>query len=572
MILQDTAMDDDDLSDLNQQLQLHYQLIALNCRFTHSCLALFYVRNELEHHLDCRAGISQFTINDPYYDTLQRISNSAADALFFSVYIWNGMYIKRLVRDLKRILPELPIILGGPQAPFLKDLPSGCTVVHGEIEGVAASFYRDLKQGALQSEYKAVPKNPFVSPYRPADFSGPLQNRQIYYESSRGCPFFCSYCLSSVSHGVLHKDVDTVQQELEMLLSAQPMIIKFVDRTFNSNPQRTLALWRYLAAAPGNTRFHFEIAPDRFIEEMFRFLEEVEPDRFQFEIGIQSCNRETLQAVNRGMDVELALTNIARLTSMDNIHLHVDLILGLPHETEESFRNSFNLVFATRAHYMQMGLLKVLPETAIRSAATDFGMIYCEQPPYEILANRWLDHRTLSDLHDFGECVEAFYNNRYFRSIWDYIVRNQDEPFIFFSHLLRVCRRHDFFDLAPTQQLLARMLFELAHERPDGKLLRDLLRYDWLRCGHRFLPDYLETAPQKTIREELRNKLPQNLANLFDHHNRTDFLKRGVFLKMSHAALIEIGMDNTPEDSYLCFLPEQTTGVIKHSRVEILHG
>ncbi len=255
---------------------------------------------------------------------------------------------------------------------------------------------------------------------------------------------------------------------------------------------------------------------------------------------------------------------------MDNIHLHVDLILGLPYETEESFRNSFDRVFATRAHYIQMGLLKVLPETAIRSKAEDFGMLYCEQPNYEILANRWLDHRTLSNLHDFGECVEAFYNNRYFRSTWDYIVRCGEEPFLFFSHLLRICRRHDFFDLAQTQQLLSRMLFELAGERPDKEIMRELLRYDWLRCGHRFLPDYLDTVPQKTMREELRLKLPQNLANLFDHHNRVDFLKRGVFLRMSGAALVEIGMDNIAADSYLCFLPEQTPGVIKHSRVEVL--
>jgi hypothetical protein len=563
-------MDDDGLNDRNHELQMHYHVIGLNCRYSHSCLALFYLRNELERHLDCRVAISQFTINDSYYDTLLRISNSEAAALFFSVYIWNSLSIKRLVCDLKRIHPGLPIILGGPQAPFLADPPAGCTVVHGEIEGVDASFYRDLRQGTLQPEYKGVPGNPFYSPYRPEDFIGPLQNRQVYYESSRGCPFFCSYCLSSVTHGVQHRDIDTVHHELEMILAARPKIIKFVDRTFNSNPQRTLALWHYLAATPGNTRFHFEIAPDRFNEQMFRFLETIEPDRFQFEIGIQSCTPETLQAVNRSMDVELALANIARLANIDNIHLHVDLILGLPYDTLESFRNSLNRVFATRAHYIQMGLLKILPETTIRSAAADFNMIYCEQPPYEILANRWLDHRILSDLHDFGECVEAFYNNRYFRSIWNYILRNGEEPFLFFSQLLGVCRRHNFFELAHTQQLLGRILFELATKRPDKVILCELLRFDWLRCGHRFLPDYLEKFPQKTMREELRNKLPQNIAGLFDHHNRTDFLKRGVFLKMTKDSLLEIGIDNPGKESYLCFLPEQTTGVIKHSRVEVL--
>jgi hypothetical protein len=552
-------------------ITLHYQLIALNCRFTHSCLALFYVRNELERHLSgCRVEITQFTINDPYYDTLLHISGSGAEALFFSVYIWNTLYINRLVRDLKRIRPGLPVILGGPQAPYLADLPAGCTIVLGEIEGVAGSFYHDLAQGSLKPTYKGIPGSPFVSPYRQEDFIGPLKNRQIYYESSRGCPFFCSYCLSSVTRGVLHRDTDTVIKELRQILAARPLIIKFVDRTFNSDPDRALAIWRSLAVLSCKTRFHFEIAPDRFTEEMFRFLETIRPDRFQFEIGIQTCNRETLKAVNRNMDVERALANIDRLVELDTIHLHVDLILGLPYETTESFRNSFDRVFAARPHYIQMGLLKVLPETAIRGKAADFGMIYCEQPPYEILANSWLDHRALSGLHAFGACVEAFYNNRYFRSIWEYIVRIREEPFLFFSRLLMVCQRHDFFDLAPTPQLMIQILFDLAAERPDGELLRELLRYDWLRCGHKFLPDYLQTTPQKTIREELRKKLPQNLAGLFDHHNRAEFLKQAVFLRMSRVALVEIGFKDRAAGGYLCFLPEQTTGVIKRSRVELL--
>jgi radical SAM superfamily enzyme len=549
---------------------VHFQLIALNCRFTHSCLALFYLRHELERHLDCRVEISQYTINDPYYDTLLRISGSEAEALFFSVYIWNALYINRLVRDLKHIRPEQPIILGGPQAPYLADLPAGCTVVHGEIEGVDASFFRDLAQGCLKSLYKGVPGKPFHSPYGPEDFTGPLKNRQIYYESSRGCPFFCSYCLSSVTRGVRHRDVDSVQEELKKILANQPLIIKFVDRTFNSDPERTLAIWRYLAGHQTTTRFHFEIAPDRFTEEMLHFLETVAPDRFQFEIGIQSCNRETLKAVNRNMDVEQALANISRLAAMDNIHLHVDLILGLPDETEENFRSSFNRVFATRPHYIQMGLLKVLPETAIRGMAAEFGMLFCEQPPYEILATRWLDHRTLSNLHAFGECVEAFYNNRYFRSIWDYLIRHEEDPFHFFTGLLKICRRHDFFNLAHTQQLMDRILFDFAAERPDSELLHELLRYDWLRCGHKFLPDYLETTSQRTLREELRHRLPQNLAGLFDHHNRTDFVKQAVFLRMSGTALSEIGFKNSDTNGYLCFLPEQTTGVIKLSRVELL--
>ncbi len=550
---------------------MHYHLITLNCRYSHSCLALFYLRNALERHLPgCRVGMSQLTINDPYYDTLLRISGNDAEALFFSVYIWNGVDISRLVRDLARIRPDRPIILGGPQAPVLAGLTERCTVIHGEIEGVADSFYADLQQGRLRPAYRAVSDRPFFSPYRLQDFAGPLANRLVYYESSRGCPFFCSYCLSSVKHGVFHKKIETVRHELAAILEQRPVIIKFVDRTFNDDPHRALAIWRFLAARPVGTRFHFEIAPDRFTGEMFAFLETVPPGLFQFEIGIQSTDPETLAAVNRKMDVELAAANIRRLVRLDSIHLHVDLILGLPRDTVESFCCSFNRVFELEPHHIQMGQLKVLPETALRNEAENFGIIYCEQPPYEVLATRWLDHRTIGDLHAFGKCVEAFYNNRFFRSLWRYILNRREEPFLFFQALLATAKEQGFFELAHTPELLTRILCELAAGRPDRELLLELLCYDWLRCGHRLLPRCLATTPARDIRAEMRQKLPQNYAGLFTYRDRDEFLKQRSFLHLSAAALLELGLSRNGRAGTICFLPEQTTGVIKHSRAVLL--
>ncbi|MCL7489422.1 MAG: B12-binding domain-containing radical SAM protein [Desulfobulbaceae bacterium] len=550
-----------------------YQLIGLNCRYSHSGLALFYVRHALEHHLPAaKVGMDLFTINDPYYDTLLRISSSKADALFFSVYIWNAQYVSRLVHDLAAIDPDRPIILGGPQAPFAGELPPCCTLAQGEVEGLPAGFYRDLDQGVLQPVYRAEPGHPFPFPYRDEDFTTLLPNRLVYYESSRGCPFRCSYCLSSVGRKVGHKDVETVRQELARILSHEPRIIKFVDRTFNDNPERALEIWRFLAEQHGRTRFHFEIAPDRFTGEMFDLLEKVGPDRFQFEIGMQSTNPETLDAVNRRMDVDIAAENISRLVRLDTIHLHVDLILGLPYETGESFRESFNRVFFLAPHYIQMGLLKVLPETPIRREAEEHGLVFCRQPPYEILANRWLDHRSLARLHLLCECVEAFYNNRWFRTLWKYINRGGEEPYSFFAGLLAVCEEHRFFDLSHTQELLARMLRTLAGQRSDQDLLVNLLRYDWLRCGHRFLPPFLEDKPLAETRAMLRRDLPPSLEGLYDSRGRSEFFKRGVFLELSAEAVdyAEPGRGDRP--ALACFLPEQTTGVIKHSRVVLLEA
>ncbi len=547
---------------------MHFLLIGLNCRYSHSCLALFYVRNELDRNLqNQQTTIKQFTINDPYYETLLGISGSRADTLLFSVYIWNASYISRLVTDLARIQPGRPIILGGPQAPAMVGLPENCTVVEGAIEGVGEDFYHDLEAGTPKSSYKAKPSHSFRFPYLDDDFSGELLNRQVYYESSRGCPFCCSYCLSSINKRVVHKEIKEVEKELAGILRHQPKIIKFVDRTFNDNPERALAIWHYLAEQAGKTQFHFEIAPDRFTEEMFAFLKTVEPDRFQFEIGVQSTNPETLAAINRRMDVEASAVNISRLAAFDNIHLHVDLILGLPYETEESFRKSFNMVFALRSHYIQMGLLKVLPGTEMSSDAEEFGLVYCEQPPYQILANRLMNHETLSKLYAFGECVEAFYNNRYFRSIWSYLHERQEEPYLVFRHLLEVKGRPYFSGLSPTQKMLTRILSEMADERPDRDILKDLLRYDWLRCGHRFIPDFLETQPLSEIRTELWNKSPENLEGLYTYQNRSEFFKRSDFLEMSNEALQEVGLNPGDERTIVCFLPEETQGVIKHRRV-----
>ena len=552
-------------------MSIRLQLISLNCRYSHSCLALFYVRHALEENVSgALVNIEQLTINDPYYETLLRISASEADALFFSVYIWNAEYVRRLIRDLVAIDPDRLIVMGGPQAPFLGELPGSCTVVAGEMEGLNGQFYRDLEQGSLQPVYRAEPGHSFPFPYKDEDFATELQNRQIYYESSRGCPFRCYYCLSSIALKVGHKDIETVRLELGQILQHKPKSITFVDRTFNDNPERALQIWRFLVEQGGDTRFHCEIAPDRFTEEMFEFLETVALDRFQFEIGIQSTHPETLSAVNRSMDVDVAAGNIRRLVKLDTIHLHVDLILGLPFETMESFRASFNRVYSLEPHYIQMGLLKVLPETPIRKDSEEYGMVFCQQPPYEILANRWLDHHALNRFYLLSECIEAFYNNRYFRTLWKYLVHRGEEPYSFFESVLTVCKEHQFFNLSHTQKLLAGMLCNLATQRSDKELFLDILRYDWLRCGHRFLPEFLEENPLAEVRTMLRQTLPPSMDGFYDSRGRSEFLKRGVFLELSAKAVEQVGLGKRDRPAIACFLPDQVIGVIKNSQVVLL--
>ena len=548
-------------------------LVSINCRFSHSCLALFYVRNALEQHLpEHSLLLSQFTINDPYYRTLLRISRKKSKAVFFSVYIWNHAVVRRLSNDLARIRPDLAIILGGPQAQALGQLPEQCTLFLGDIEGAPQEFYHDLQQGRLRPLYHAEKASFFPSPYREEDFTGALQHRQLYYESSRGCPFSCSYCLSSGSRGVRYKPVDLVKEELTALIAARPMIIKLVDRTFNDHPERALAIWEFCLEQAKTVRFHFEIAPDRFTEPMFDLLATVPCDQFQFEIGIQSFHAPTLAAVNRRMDLEATCHNIQRLLALDTIHLHVDLILGLPFETEESFQDSFHQVFRLGPHYIQLGLLKVLPETEIARQAEEFGLIFCSEPPYEVLATRWLDHQQLSDLYELCECTESFYNNRFFRSLWQYLLQKDEEPFAFFFELLQLCRQYNFFQVSRTHTLMIRILADFLEKREDGSLLLDLLRYDWLRCGHRSLPEYLATSSQPELRNQLRESLPQNVEGLFTYQTRVEFLKQASFVELSYEAMVFLGLlnrDNRLGDTgsgLVALLPEQTGGVMKFQR------
>lgn len=544
------------------------KIVGLNARFTHSCLALFYVRNELEKNCpDFGSDLLQLTINDNYYEMLLRLSHGDPKYIFFSAAIWNSSLVEKLTNDLRVCLPACRVVIGGPQASVLGERLGAdiCTIVLGEIEAVGQKFYHDLRAGSLRSHYRgsffSMKDKFFDYPYRQADFSEHLKNRHIYYESSKGCPFGCTYCLSATEKGFYHKELATVKKELSDILSHRPKVVRFIDRTFNDIPDRALAIWTFLAAEGKETLFHFEMAPDRFTEEMFDFLATLGPGRFQFELGIQSTHEKTLEAVNRRVDPVKAHQIIGRLVSLGNIHLHVDLILGLPHETRESFAASFTDVFAMGAHYIQMGLLKILPDTPICHGAHEFGYLHCNEPPYSILQTRWMDHTTLSDLFWFSEGVEKFHNNRYFVSLWRYLRKQNEDIYTFFQELLAICHASGFFQLAATQELMCTKLVESVSAREDRDLIVELLRYDWLRCGFRFLPPCLKMDSSKEQPEETKSglyqTLPPEMEGVYRKNNRNQFFRKSYFLRISQEALGEIGVSSKSRHPCLCILQER---------------
>ncbi len=550
------------------------KLIGLNARYTHSCLALFYLRNELEKHCDeIELLFDQFTINDPYYELFLNISDANTQYYFFSAYIWNSTLVERIITDLLAVYPTCYCIVGGPQAEIVGNSvnKNRCITVIGEIERIDQQFYSDMQQGTLQPSYSASKKRgDFSAPYRDSDFTSLLKNRHVYYESSRGCPFSCTYCLSSSEKGIYHKPVEQVKNELQTILKFNPQVVRFVDRTFNDNKDRALAIWRWLAEQDCNTVFHFEISPDRFNEEMFEFLEGLDVGKFQFEIGIQSTHSKTLESIRRSVDIARAHDIISRLSGFGNIHLHVDLILGLPFETQNFFLQSFNDVFAMRPHYIQMGLLKILPDTPICHTAPEFEYVYSSTPPYSVFANRWLDTSTMQQLYWFCECVERFLNNRYFISLWGYFRNSSENMVVFFQDLLEICNQNNFFQRAPTQEFLITMILECVQPREDREYIIELLRYDWLRCGHRFLVQSLEVGEEEDSKE-IKKKLYRNPAgyecSLAEESEKMYYLKKGFMAKFSPQFLEDHGYGVAREEQYLCFVPKREQTLQSYSMV-----
>lgn len=590
------------------------RLVAFNARFVHSAPALFYLRELLERNLpQARVELRQFTINDPYYDTLLQVLAQAPEekerrevdggrtfarkdtppcdripmALFFSAYVWNAAYLRRLIPDLRRLRGDIPLVLGGPQAPHL-NLPDDCrhTVVTGPAEGLGAEFYRDLAAGSLRPGYRAYGRAPFAMPYRHEDFQDQLGNRHLYYESARGCPFACSYCLSAGRRGVEYRELSRVLEELEGLLVWGAEVIRFVDRTFNAPPERARVIWSFLIDRAKRVReeqpdcklprFHFEIAPDFFDEQGLELLTTAPPGLFHFEIGLQSFNLASLAAVNRNPDLELAQKNIRRLLAADNIHLHLDLILGLPFETESSYLRSLNAVLALRPHHLQLGLLKVLPDTPLAGRKREFGLIAGGEAPYPVLATRWLPQPLLAKLYHAGELIESCYNPRYFLATMDYLLAREPDPAAFFLGFSLSFQREGFQGLARTQELLSRALAHYFSSRHDAALALELLRFDWLACGHRHLPQHLlvgfsenfsaeNPLPENLLKEAqdlLWRHLPEEYLPYYTPHQRSGFFKRSLFAPFSAAALKQLGFGAGQRDGgVVAFLERETPGL-----------
>ncbi len=541
-------------------------LTAINAKYIHSNLAVYSLKaaaGELSSHVE----LAEFTINHRTEEILRDLYCREPDVLLFSCYIWNVEQVKELVRECAKVMPQVPVWLGGPEVSYnavslLREYPELTGILTGEGEesfrllveayvnqspdkGVGSAaleeipgavFYAFQKQEAGEGFY-TIRRNPPGAPLNLNQLSFPYQdtsdfeNRIVYYESGRGCPFSCSYCLSSVDKSVRLRELPRVKKELQFFLDRNVPQIKFVDRTFNCNRTHALEIWKYLLDHDnGITNFHFEIGADLLDEEELSLLAQMRPGQVQLEIGIQSANPRTLAAVNRRMDLQRVKENVERIRQSGNIHLHLDLIAGLPYEDYKSFAFSFNEAFAMRPEQLQLGFLKLLKGTQMQQKAEEYGMVFHDKPPYEILYSNWLSFPDILKLKGIEEMVEIYYNSLQFRYTLEKLIPLFPTPFAFFEELSedRGMGRTDERKHSRLQRY--ELLLDFICRRFPGqeKVFREALTVDlYLRENRKSRPDF--APPQEAFRETIRELLhcvgrEKHVEILSESGGRLDYL------------------------------------------------
>lgn len=489
---------------------MKYLLVAVNAKYIHSNPAVYSLRAYAGEKYGEHIELAEYTINQRTEDILADIYQRKPDAIGFSCYIWNIRMIRELLAELPKVLEHTELWLGGPEVSY--DAP-GMLIqfphLKGIIVGEGEATFRELMAYYVEGDRSLseiaglylpegfTPMRPLLSmdelPFLYGDLEQ-FQNRIIYYESARGCPYSCSYCLSSIDKRVRLRSVELVQKELQFLLDKKVPQVKFVDRTFNCVHEHAMAIWKYISEHDnGVTNFHFEISADILRPEEIALLNQMRPGLVQLEIGVQSTNPDTISAIDRVMNVERLEQVVASLRRGKNIHQHLDLIAGLPGEDYNSFRNSFDRVYGMKPDQLQLGFLKVLKGSPMEERAGDYELVYTSQPPYEVLKTKWLSYEEVLRLKQVEEMVELYYNSNQFRYTLAVLEKDFPEPFAMFEQMAAYYREKGYFLNSPARAYRYQVLYDFALSVSPGRkeLYRELLVFDlYLREKVKSRPEF----------------------------------------------------------------------------------
>ena len=525
---------------------MKFLLAAINAKYIHSNPAIYSLKAYAGQQYAPFVELGEYTINQNISEILADIYKRKPDVIGFSCYIWNFTLVQELLREVHKILPEAELWLGGPEVSFqcqalFAQFPFVKGIMVGEGEETFLSLLKyylgegarsleeipglALPEGNTRNrELVDISKVPFL--YTAGDTEGlkDFENRIIYYESSRGCPFRCSYCLSSIDKKVRLRDLELVKKELQFFLDRKVPQVKFIDRTFNCNHVHAKEIWRYILEHDnGETNFHFEVAADLLDEEELELLSRMRPGLVQLEIGVQTTNPVTLKEIRRVTDMDKLKNVVARIHAGQNIHMHLDLIAGLPYENYKSFAKSFGDVYAMKPEQLQLGFLKVLKGSYMYEMAESYGLQYLSQPPYEVLFTDWLSFEDVLRLKQIEEMVELYYNSNQFTHTLPLLEQLYENPFYLYDALAVYYQAQGYFVKAPARSYRYQVLLNFAKSIDPKReaLYRESLTYDiYLRENAKSRPDFaVDIAPFKAAfheffakEEQVRRLLPHYAA------------------------------------------------------------
>ena len=526
-------------------------LNAINAKYIHSNLAVYSLRayaKEYREHI----RLLEYTINNRVEEILEGIYKEHADVICFSCYIWNIAYVKELIEELKKLCPNTPIWVGGPEVSYevetlLAENPGIDGVFIGEGEHTfkkVCRCYIEAEESEREEELLRVPgiayrkrdkTIAFTGMAEPVDMSTipfcyedmeQFKNKIIYYESSRGCPFSCSYCLSSIDKKMRFRDIELVKKELGFFIKQEVPQVKFVDRTFNCSHTHAMEIWRFIKEKDlGKTYFHFEVAADLLTEEELEYIAGMRPGLIQLEIGVQSTNDVTIQEIHRTMDLEKLKAVVRRIQAPGNIHQHLDLIAGLPYEDYQTFRKSFDEIYDLKPEQLQLGFLKVLKGSYMFEHAREYGLIYQSKPPYEVMKTNWLSFDEVLKIKQVEEMLEVYYNSHQYEVTMKILEQFFDGGFEMFQKMGEFYEMQGYFHLKHTRIRRCEILLEFAKEYvTDMRMLEQSLTFDlYYRENMKSRPAFAtDLEPYKEISRKVCKKGKQSHLEPFTYRFPTE--------------------------------------------------
>lgn len=505
-----------------------FLLVAINSKYIHSNLAVYCLKAATAY--SDKVYIREFTINNQLEDILKNIYLEKPDVIGISCYIWNINYVKELLPELNKVLPGVKIWLGGPEVSYNTEEYAGrYENVAGVIKGEGEAVFKELMDCYMEGREKDIPFIPGITtvsdgkiidnpctlvydmsdsvmPYYAAGYKeDDYKNKIIYYESSRGCPFSCSYCLSSVDKHLRFRNTELVLTDLKVFLDNKVALVKFVDRTFNCNREHSRKILRFIRDNDnGITSFHFEIAADILEDEDIRIMNSLRPGLIQLEIGVQSTNQDTIKAIHRVMNLDKLRNNVTAIRKCRNIHMHLDLIAGLPYEDINSFRKSFNDIYDMKPDNLQLGFLKLLHGSLMREEKDKYGIVARDIPPYEVLYTKYLSYDDILKLKQVEKVLDMYYNSNMFVLSVRYLSGSFDDSFAMYE-LLSECFERRYSDGSlPSRNGKFELLYDFAGDylnEHDMMVFGEMLRFDmYLRDNVKSLPECFAFNKDESLR------------------------------------------------------------------------